>query len=246
MVHVALNSMRLLADNQRSITSSLSNQNTVGFKRDLYGNLASVYVQGDGLQDRVFPSRGEASVDVGVGKIIPSENRLDLAIEGQGFMAGQQPNGDSVYTRRGDLRVGTDRILRNGEGVAMVGDAGPITVPPYSSLEVSPDGTVLVQPLGADPATPPAALGRLRLVSIAAENLRKGLDGQLRTKDASAPLADARITLIAKGLESSNVNSVESMVEMLEASRSFELSVKMLAVAKDLDQETSKLMRSDR
>lgn len=245
LVQIASNSMRIHAENQRLIAAGLANQNTIAFKRD-YGNASSAYFEGEGATDRVFPTRGENAVDLEVGKIIPTENPLDVSIEGPGFFAAQKSNGDDVLTRRGDFKIGADRILRNGEGVAILGDGGPITIPPYESIEISRDGSVLIRAPGtaADAAATP--VGRLRMVNVPASNVEKGIDALLRTRDRSIPQADANITLNPKGLEASNISPIDAMVDMLGSSRSFELSVKLLTTAKELDDQTAKLMRTDR
>jgi flagellar basal-body rod protein FlgF len=179
-----------------------------------------------------------------IGKIIPTESSLDVAVEGNGFIAAKKDNGDDILTRRGDFRVGADRVLRNGENVIIQGDAGPITIPPYETIEISRDGSILVRPPGAEPTTAPISVGRLKLVNTPASNIEKGVDGLLRTRDKSVPQADATISVNSKGLEASNISPIETMVEMLNSSRSFELNVKLLATAKELDAETAKLMRS--
>lgn len=246
VAHLSLNAMRLYGDNQRAITASLANQNTIAFKRDLYSNLASAYVSGGNVNDRAYSTRGEASVSTEQGKLIPTGNPLDLSLEGRGFMVGQKPNGEQVVTRRGDLNIGADRILRNGEGVAVVGDAGPIVVPPYRAIELSRDGTVSIQLAGAEEGQPATPIGRLRLVDIPANNITKGEDSLMRPKNGIFPQADATVTIIPEGLESSNIEPIQAMVDMLSNTRSYEMSVKILTTAKDLDAETAKLMRSDR
>ena len=243
LVQVASNAMRIHAENQRLIAAGMANANTVGFKRD-YANSSSAYFEGSDGQDRVYPTRSENSVDLDIGKIIPTENPLDVALEANGFFAAKKDNGDDVLSRRGDLRVGSDRVLRNGENLILQGDAGPITVPPYESIEISRDGSVLVRAPGSEPTTAPIAVGRLKLVSTPPANVEKGVDGHLRTRDKSVPQADATVSLSSKGLEASNISPIETMVEMLNSSRSFELNVKLLATAKELDTETAKLMRS--
>ena len=246
LVHVALHGMRLHADNQRAITAGLANQNTVGFRKDIFSNLASVYVDGDTLSDRVFPARSDNSIDTSIGKMMPTDNPLDVAIDGSGFLVGRDANNEPVLTRRGDFRIGTDRILRNGEGLAIVGDAGPITVPNYSTIEISHDGSVLVRPPGVDLDQAPNAVGRIRLSNVPAANITRGPDGHIRPKDNQLPANDANVRVVPKSLESSNVNPIESMVEMLQSSRSYDMKVKMLTTAREMDNETARLMRTDR
>ena len=246
LVHTALHGMRLHADNQRAIVAGLSNQNTVGFRRDIFSNLASAYVQGDSLSDRVFPTRGENAVDLSIGKLMPTDNPTDIALDGSGFLIGQDANNEPVLTRRGDFRIGADRILRNGEGLTIMGDAGPITIPNYSTIEVSADGSILVRPPGVDLDQPPNTVGRLRLANVPVANVTRGPDGHLRPKDGQMPANDANVRVVPKSLESSNVNPIESMVEMLQSSRSYDMKVKMLTMARELDDQTARLMRSDR
>ena len=246
LVHTALHGMRLHADNQRAIVAGLSNQNTVGFRRDIFSNLASAYVQGDSLSDRVFPTRSENAVDLSIGKLMPTDNPTDIALDGPGFLIGQDANNEPVLTRRGDFRIGADRILRNGEGLTIMGDAGPITIPNYSTIEVSADGSILVRPPGVDLDQPPNTVGRLRLANVPIANVTRGPDGHLRPKDGQMPANDANVRVVPKSLESSNVNPIESMVEMLQSSRSYDMKVKMLTMARELDDQTARLMRSDR
>ena len=243
LTYVAMNSMQLHAQNQRLIAAGLANQNTVGFKRD-YGEISSVYMLDDLGKDRVFPSRKEGAVDLEQGKIMPTDNPMDIAVEGMGFMVGQKDNGEMVLTRRGDLKIGADRILRNGENLKIMGDAGPIVVPPFESLSASRDGSIIYKPVGADSTAPPVALSRLQLVNVPQANVIKGQDSHLRPKDGVIPPSDAKIEINNKGLESSNVNSIDAMVDMLNSSRAFEVSFRLITTSRDMDSESAKLMRS--
>jgi len=245
LVHVTSNALRMQAENQRLIASGLANQNTIGFKRD-YANSASAYFDAENPTARVFSTRTDGEVDLESGKLISSDNPLDVALDGVGFFVARKDNGENVITRRGDFKIGPDRLLRNGENVIMQGDAGPITVPPYESISVSRDGQVLVRQPGQEPNAQPVIIGRLLLVNPPSSNVRKGEDGILRTRDGTVPAADANVTVNNKALETSNINSVDQMVEMLSASRTFEISVKLIATAKELDDQTARLMRSDR
>lgn len=243
-VHIASTSMRLQIDNQRIIAQALANQNTVAFKSD-YGSVSSTYFDQEGGTDRVFPSRGAAAIDQESGKIVATDNPLDVSIDGEGFFVGTSPNGETVITRRGDFRMGADRVLRNGENITMQGDSGPIQIPLAETVEVSKDGTVQIRPPGAETNSEPTSIGRLQLIKTPPGNVVKGDDGLMRLRDKSVPQADASVALNTKGLESSNVNSIDAMVDMLNASRTFEIHVKLLATAKELDDQTAKLMRSN-
>ena len=242
-VHISATSMRLQIDNQRMIAAGLANQNTVAFKRD-YGSVSSTYFDQEGGTDRVFPSRGAGAIDQESGKIVSTDNPLDVSVDGDGYFVGTSPNGQSVVTRRGDFRMGADRVLRNGENITMEGDSGQIQVPLAESVEVSKDGSILIRPPGAETNAEPTVVGRLKLIKTTADNVIRGDDGLMRLRDNTVPQADASVALNTKGLESSNVNAIDAMVDMLNASRTFEIHVKLLATAKELDDSTAKLMRS--
>jgi len=89
-VHIAAGSMRINVDNQRLIASSLANQNTTAFKRDL-SSTASVYVNQDPLSDRVFPARGKATVDLEPGKLISTTTQWMLRLRVMVFLLAENP-----------------------------------------------------------------------------------------------------------------------------------------------------------
>ncbi len=242
-IHIAAGSMRINIDNQRLIAASLANQNTTAFKRD-FGLSSAAYIQQDAAADRSFPTRGRSAVDLESGKLISTDNPMDVAIEGEGFFIGRKSDGATVLTRRGDFHLGPDRTLRNGENLIMEGDGGPITLPNFDSAEISHDGSVLYVPQASPSGTKPIALDRLKLVKTPNSNVERGDDGTLRLADKTVPASDASVSLYTRGLETSNVSSIDSMVDMLTASRTFEIHVKLLATAKELDDSTAKLMRS--
>jgi len=243
LTQITLNSMRLLSESQRVIASNLANQNTIGFRKDMPTNLGSVYLQGEsGIDDRVFASQGETALDPGNGTLIPTDRPLDTAINGAGYIVGQTASGEQVLTRRGDMTTNAKGQMLNGEGLVIMGDQGPLTIPPYSSIDIAKDGTVSIQPLGSEPGQPLQVAGRIRLVEVPPDNIQKALDGTMRLKSGSMPQSSANVQLNSHFLESSNVNSVDSMVDMIETSRSYEMKVKLLTVAKDLDTASAKLM----
>ena len=134
---------------------------------------------------------------------------LDVALEGRAMLAVQTADGSEGYTRRGDLTISATGVLENGDGLPVLGDAGPITVPPGSDVKIAPDGGVLV----ADPATPtepPQRLDRLKLVSVEGSKIEKGLDGQFRVVGGGALPSDENARLVSGALEQSNVNSSRS------------------------------------
>ena len=123
----------------------------------------------------------------------------------------------------------------------MLGEAGPIVIPEYEKLEIGVDGTISVRPIGQQASTL-AEVGRIKLVSPPDDRLMKGNDGLLRTRDGVPAEANSNATLISGALEGSNVNSVEALVNMIGLSRQFEIAVKIMSTAKEMDERTTQLM----
>ncbi len=153
----------------------------------------------------------------------------------------QGPDGREAYTRAGDLRVDTNGQLRTGTGLAVLGEAGPVAVPPHASLVVGGDGTISIVPLGQGPETK-AEVGRIKLVNPANEDIEKGQDGLFRMKDGSDAPPDASTRLMSGMLESSNVNVADAMVNMIELSRRFDMQVRAMKSAEDNGAASARLL----
>jgi flagellar basal-body rod protein FlgF len=124
-----------------------------------------------------------------------------------------------------------------------MGDGGPISIPPSSSVTVAADGTVSVVPAGQGPITS-ATVGRIKLVNPPTASMTRGADGLFHTTDGTAAPADASARVASGVLESSNVNIASSMVNMIELARRFDLQVKALHSADENAASSSKLLQS--
>jgi flagellar basal-body rod protein FlgF len=241
---VAVNTMRLLTDNQKITSSNLANLNTTGFRKDILMNINSSYLRdNNSLEDRVVANRGDPGVDTTTSNLVNTDQPLDIAVDGPGFIVGTTPTGEKVMTRRGDMKIAVDGKLRNGDGLVIQGGGADITVPPYEKISIGKDGTISYKPLGSEGNTM-VPLSRIDLVSTPASNVVRGLDSFLRTKTAQFPTVDATVKIASNTLENSNVNSVDSLVELIQNQRSYETQIKLISTAKELDTETAKLMRS--
>jgi len=225
---------------QAANTQNLANASTPGFRADLVLERVA-QVSGQGVGSRAYPKMVNSGVDFSEGVINVTGRDLDVAITGQGWMSVQAPDGTTALSRRGDLRVGELGQLLDGAGQQLVGDGGPIALPPFSNIAIGKDGTISIVPLGEDPNTL-AVVDRIKLVNPDPQTLEKGRDGLLRTPDGEAPPSDAGVSLVGGSLESSNVDSVGSMVHMIELARQFENHVKMMKTAEHLDQASAALM----
>lgn len=226
---------------QAANSHNLANASTSGFKADLV-QAQSNYLVGEGFDSRVYGMAREQGSDLRAGALQSTGRALDVAVAGEGWMAVQAPDGGEALTRRGDLRVDEFGLLRNGAGEPVLGDAGPVALPPFSSLTIGADGTVSIVPLG-EQANAVVALDRIRLLNPPREVIEKGADGLLRVSDDVESVPDAGVRLATGSLETSNVNPVESMVRMIELSRQFESHVRLMNTAQELDASSAQLMR---
>ncbi|MFK8043737.1 flagellar basal body rod protein FlgF [Congregibacter brevis] len=228
---------------QAANAHNLANASTTGFKADLI-EAQTVYLRGEGMETRAYNVIEDTGVDFEQGVLEQTGRDLDLAINGDGWFAvqSQATNGGEGLTRRGDFRIDELGQMVNGAGEALMGNDGPIALPPFSSLSIGSDGTISIIPLGELPNAV-AVLDRIKMVKPSAENVSKGENGLLQTASGLPAPADADVRLVSGALESSNVNPVSAMVRMIELSRQFEHFVKLMKVAEDVDTSSATLMR---
>jgi flagellar basal-body rod protein FlgF len=134
-----------------------------------------------------------------------------------------------------------DGALVTATGLPVLGDGGPISIPPADTVSVGRDGTVTIVPqgVGAKGAGPVA---RLKLVKPPSAQLVKGADGLLRMKNGTSAPADASVQIQSGSLESSNVNAPRAMVEMIELSRLFDMQTKLMNTTDQNAQASQKLL----
>lgn len=241
-LYVAMSGAKQNMDALAVRANNLANVKTTGFKADLE-QARSMQAFGEGLPTRVFAMTESPASNFDGGAIMTTGRNLDVAIEGDGWLAVEAVDGTEAYTRNGELRISPTGLLETASGHMVMGDAGPIVVPlPVQKLEIGRDGTVTILPQGA-PANAIEDLDRIRLVNPEIQNLTKRNDGLYTTKDGSEPFVDAGVTLLSGALETSNVNAVEEMTSMLSLQRKFEMQVKMMKQAEEIDQASSSLMR---
>ena len=246
LIYTAMIAMNAAMDRQRAVANNLANASTPGFRQEVFAVTPAVLR--DGSLEARAPARGNVrGADMRSGRVVPTGNPLDVALEGKALLAFQAPDRQGeVYSRRGDLRVGASGVIENGEGLAVLGEGGaPVTVPPGFSITLAADGTVLAQDPAA-PGAPAEPIGRLRMVNPEGSPLAKGIDSFLKVPTAGGvpgvlpPDLTARLT--AGALEQSNVETADTLVQMIEAQRAFEQRAKIIATAGTLDEAGSGLM----
>jgi flagellar basal-body rod protein FlgF len=240
-IYVAMTGASEALKLQATNSHNLANVSTTGFRADL-ALFQARQVVGAGYPTRAYATASGAGWDATVGAAQSTGRPLDVAVDGTGWIAVQGRDGREAYSRAGDLRVDADGRLTNGAGHAVLGDGGPVTLPPYSSIAIGVDGSVSIVPQGQGPETV-AEVARLRLVDPPAMDLVKGDDGLFRMRDGSDAPASAGVRLLQGSLETSNVNVADALVTMIELGRSFELAVKAMRTAEENGAAAAQLLR---
>jgi flagellar basal-body rod protein FlgF len=221
---------------------NLANASTTGFRADLSA-FQSRAVAGAGYASRAYATNSTTGWDQMQGALTSTGRDLDIGIQGAGWIAVQGADGREAYTRAGDLRLDPNGLMTNAAGHVVLGENGPITVPPHTSVVIGSDGTVSIVPLGQGPETT-ALVGRIKLVNPPAEMLSRGEDGLFRMNDGADAPADASVTVASGVLEASNVNIADAMVNMIELARHFDLQVKAMRTAEENGAAAAQLLRN--
>jgi len=240
-LYIAMSGAKQTLLAQASNANNLANVQTTGFKAD-FEQFRAMPVFGPGYPSRVYAMVERPGSDFRAGSVITTGNDLDVAIKGDSWFAVKGVDGKEAYTRSGDLRITPEGRLETGSGRAILGDAGPINIPPAEKIDIGSDGTISIIPLGENETTV-AIIGRIKMVKAGLDNLEKRFDGLMHTKDGSVLVADANASLVQGALEGSNVNAVSALVEMIELARNFELQTKVMKNADDNSAVSAKLMQ---
>jgi flagellar basal-body rod protein FlgF len=231
MLYVAMTGASQNARAQQAHANNLANISTTGFRRD-FEQARSMQVFGDSFPSRVYAMSERPGTDFTSGTLQETGRDLDVAVEGEGWLAVQAADGSEAYVRTGSLNVDVLGVLRTADGLPVMGNAGPIAIPPEEKIEIGHDGTISIRALGEDPNVV-VSVDRLKLVNPDPAQLEKGTDGLIRMKSGQPVEADAAVRVTSGFLESSNVNAVAEMTSMLALSRQFELHVKMMRTAEE-------------
>ena len=222
--------------------NNLANAQTNGFKAQLE-QARSMPVYGEGLPTRVFAMTESPTNNYESGPMIQTGRDLDVAVQGDGWFAVQDAQGNEAYSRDGNFQLGADGVLEDVHGNMVMGDTGPIFLPvPLDNLNIAADGTISIRPQGA-PESVLEEVGRLKLVKPEYRDMERGNDGLFRLQDGSIAQADETVAIRTGMLEGSNVNAIDEMVNMLSLQRHYELQVKMMKKADTLDTRGNILLR---
>jgi len=241
MLYIGMSGAQQTTLAQRMNSNNLANANTTGFRADL-GAFRSLEVYGSGHPTRAYNMAERPSVDFQLGMVRNTDRDLDIAIDGEGWMAVQAKDGSEAYTRAGNLSIQTGGQLVTSSGQPVIGNGGPISIPQADRIVIGVDGTISIRPIG-QPASVLVVVDRIKLVKPDVSNLAKGDDGLIRTRDNIPAEADAGIHVVSGALESSNVNIVDSLVKMIDLARNYEMQLKIMKTAEEIDDSSNKLLR---
>jgi flagellar basal-body rod protein FlgF len=242
MLYVSMTGAKQILEAQGIVSHNLANVSTTGFRADLH-SFTSQPIPGAGFPTRINAYNGGAGLSTETGPVMQTGRPLDVAINGDGWIAVQAPDGSEAYTRAGDLRLTPEGNLVTATGLPVLGDGGPISLPPFDEVAIGGDGTITIVAQGISAASA-SAVGRLKLVNPPAAQLAKGDDGFVRLKSGQPAPADASVTVIGGSLEGSNVNAARALVEMIEFQRLFDMQVKLMSTADQNAQTAQRLLQS--
>ncbi|MBL1320587.1 MAG: flagellar basal body rod protein FlgF [Methylophaga sp.] len=241
MLYISMNAAQQTMLAQATNSNNLANVNTTGFRQD-FEQFRSMPVFGEGLPTRVYSMNERPATDYQQGNIQSTGRELDISVQGEGFIAVLGKDGREGYTRSGDLHITVAGQLVTGTGLAVMGEGGPIAIPPAEKIEIGVDGTISIRPIGAAENSL-AVLDRIKLVKPELKNVFKDSDGLLRMQDGSAAPLDATVKVASGTLEGSNVNAVGALVKMIALQRQYEMQVKMMKSADDNSAASARLLQ---
>lgn len=242
MLYVAMSGASQNTKAMQAHANNLANISTTGFRRD-FEQARAMPVFGDSFPARVFAMSERPATDFTTGSLQETGRDLDVAAKGDSWIAVQAPDGSEAYVRTGSLEIDALGQLRTSDGMPVMGNGGPIAIPPEEKIDIGEDGTITIRGQGNNPNAL-ATVDRIKLVTPDAKQLEKGSDGLIRMKSGQpAPQVDANASVQSGVLEASNVNAVDEMTSILALSRQFELHVKMMKTAEEDSQSMARVLQ---
>ncbi|WP_371324733.1 flagellar basal body rod protein FlgF [Dechloromonas sp. ZY10] len=240
LIYTAMTGAKHVFMQQAGTANNLANASTIGFKAQEH-RFRAVPVVSEAMPTRAFTVDTSVADVFDEGPLMLTGRNLDVAVKGRGWLAVQLPDGSEAYTRAGSLDVDVNGLLQTKSGHLVLGDGGPISIPPDNNIEIAPDGTISVVPtFGARNNT--NAIGRMKLVNPPEGELVRGGDGLFRLRDGQPAVQDDAVRLAPGSLEGSNVNVTDAMVNLISLARQFELQTKMLQTADQNAQRADQLL----
>lgn len=213
------------------IANNLANANTVGFRAD------AALIEADNSSGGVTDTRHSAKLtktysDFKPGPMIATGRDLDVAIDGQGFIAVQTKEGKEAYTRNGNLHLNAEGFLVTSKGDLVLGDGGIISIPQSQKVNINRHGAISAQ-ISGQAANDIVTVANMKLVDAPLDKLQKGPDGLFYITGDGQAKVSPDVHLVPETLEGSNVDTVKAMVDLIDVSRSFEIHTKIMKMVED-------------
>jgi flagellar basal-body rod protein FlgF len=240
LIYTAMTGASQTMSRLASVGHNIANVSTTGYRAEEH-RLRAVQVQSQALPTRAFAVDASTYNDYSAGAQLYTGRPLDMAVQGSGWIALQLPDGSEAYTRNGNFELNVNGVMQTRGGLPVMGEGGPISIPPDSKINIGRDGIVSLIPETGSQSTV-NAVGRIKLVNPAESDLVRGADGLFRMQDGSAAPVAETVALAGGYLEGSNVNPVEQMVSMISLGRQFEMQMKMLSTADANDRAAAQIV----
>lgn len=240
LIYVAMTGAKHILSQQATISQNLANVTTSGFRAQVDA-FRAVPVIGPGLATRAYVIDASVGTDFRPGVVQTTGRDLDLAVNGKGWIAVQGADGKEGYTRYGSLAVNTNGLLQTRTGLNVLSSGGTLSIPPDTTITVAKDGTISVLQSNGTP-NQVSEVGRIKLVNPPEDKLVRGDDGLFHLSDGGVADVDENVVLHSGGLESSNVNASEALVNMISLSRQFDLHMKLMQKAEQNDAKAAQIL----
>ena len=239
LIYTAMTGAKGTMDQQAAVAHNLANATSTGFRAELH-KLRAVEVQTEAMRTRAFTVDASVANNFEQGALQRTGRAYDVALQGKGWLAVQMPDGSEAYTRNGSLDVSANGILQTHDGKPVLGDGGPVTIPPDNEITIGADGSISA----SQPDQPGVVnvVAQLKLVNPPEADLVRGDDGLFRVRGGAPAQADPNVRVAGGYLEGSNVNVVDQMVQMISLARQFEMQTRMLSTAEQNDRAAAQVL----
>lgn len=249
LIHTALNSMHSARLKQVTSAQNLSNAQVPGFRGDeIGGRFGSVYLYADDqLETRVFSKKSEPGLfSSEQGEMRLTGQQTDVSIEGDGYFMVENQVGELGMSRRGDFTISNDGTLVNRAGeIVLDTSLVPMTVPPFREIFIAENGQVFIEPIGGEPGVR-QLVNQIAVTSGDGLNLKKDVDGTIRPEggiDRTQFNPDQNVRLKQGYIETSNVSVFDELINNVDIQKQYQLNVKLISLAKQLDEAGASLLK---
>ena len=249
LIHTALNTMHSARLKQATSAQNLSNAQVPGFRGDeIGGRFGSIYLYADDqLETRVFARKSEPGLfSDEQGEMRLTGQTTDVAIEGKGFFMVENQVGELGMSRRGDFTISNDGILVNRAGeIVLDTSLVAMAIPPFREIFIAENGQVFIEPIGGEPGVK-QLVNQIGITSGDGLNLKKDIDGTIRLEggiDRTQFNPDQNVRLKQGYLEASNVSVFDELVNNVDIQKQYQLNVKLISLAKQLDEAGASLLK---